>query len=96
MRFPQLPPSVLSSSVPAPWPVLRALGCDKSAQNESFNCEEPSSLGLCRGCGTDHDQPSRQQGVLQGKIVTSEQPGLFLTKFYCKFLLKDILVIYKL
>lgn len=43
----QLCPAAGQSS--APWPVLRALGCDKSSQIESFNPEEPSKFAGVQG-----------------------------------------------
>lgn len=101
-RFPQLPPWVCSSSVLLLGKALHLGLCSGLWAGTNHHKMKPltvkshQGLQLCRGCGTHRDQPSRQQGVLWGKIVTSQQPGLFLTKFYCKFLLKDILIIYKL
>lgn len=91
-RFPQLPPLVCSSS--AAWPVLRALGWDKSSQNEPLDCGEPSRFAGAVA-QTMISPPDSKARCSSGK-GTSQQPGLFLTKFYCKFLLKDILIIYKL
>lgn len=98
-RFPQLPPLAFSSSVLLLGRALHPGLCsglwaksDKSSQNESFNCEEPSSAGGVAQNTISH--PGSK--VFFKEKVTSQQPGLFLTKFYCKFLLKDILIIYKL
>lgn len=79
-----------SAALSCCWAELCTLAC--ASQNESFNCEEPSSAGGVAQTTISH--PGSK--VFFREKVTSQQPGLFLTKFYCKFLLKDILIIYKL
>lgn len=71
--FPQLPPSGCSSSVLLLGKALHPGLCSglwagtNQHKMKPLTVKSHRGLQLCRGCGTHHHQPCRQQGVLQKK-----------------------------